>query len=202
MEHLKPTISASTPSQQGKSVLVLCALLSALVLYLDLLLPLGVAVGVLYVTAVLASIWSPWKYLTWIVALAVSVLIILGYLFSPAGGELWKVLLNRFISLLAVWATAFISMQRKQEEMEKMAALHREKQILEETKVIRGLLPICATCKKIRDDRGYWNQIEAYIESRSEAQFTHGICLECQEKLYGTQEWYIKGKRSRELPTD
>jgi hypothetical protein len=49
---------------------------------------------------------------------------------------------------------------------------------------LSGLLPICASCKKIRDDKGYWTQIEAYIRDHSEADFTHGICPECAEKLY------------------
>jgi len=46
------------------------------------------------------------------------------------------------------------------------------------------LLPICANCKKIRDDKGYWNQIEAYIRDRSDAKFSHGICPDCAKKLY------------------
>jgi hypothetical protein len=49
---------------------------------------------------------------------------------------------------------------------------------------LSGLLPICASCKKIRDDKGYWTQIEGYIRDHSEADFTHGICPECAEKLY------------------
>jgi hypothetical protein len=49
---------------------------------------------------------------------------------------------------------------------------------------LRGLLPICASCKKIRDDTGYWNQIESYISMHSEADFSHGICPECSERLY------------------
>jgi Membrane-associated sensor domain len=55
---------------------------------------------------------------------------------------------------------------------------------LAEIKTLSGLLPICSHCKKIRDDKGYWNQIEAYIGSHSEAEFTHGICPECQKKYY------------------
>ena len=51
-------------------------------------------------------------------------------------------------------------------------------------KKLGGLLPICASCKKIRDDKGYWNQIEEYIRDHSEAEFTHSICNECAEKLY------------------
>jgi hypothetical protein len=54
---------------------------------------------------------------------------------------------------------------------------------LEDVRELRGLLPICATCKKIRDDAGYWNQLESYVQAHSSAQFTHGICPECAKKL-------------------
>lgn len=50
---------------------------------------------------------------------------------------------------------------------------------------LSGLLPICASCKNIRDDKGYWTQIEAYIRDRSEAEFSHSICPDCAQKLYG-----------------
>ncbi|MBU2547282.1 MAG: PAS domain-containing protein [Proteobacteria bacterium] len=55
---------------------------------------------------------------------------------------------------------------------------------LAEVKVLRGLIPICANCKRIRDDEGYWRRIEEYIEARSEAQFTHGLCQDCIKTLY------------------
>ncbi len=55
---------------------------------------------------------------------------------------------------------------------------------LAEVKTLSGLLPICANCKKIRDDRGYWNRIETYIGKHSDVQFSHGICPECARKLY------------------
>jgi ligand-binding sensor domain-containing protein len=55
---------------------------------------------------------------------------------------------------------------------------------LADVKVLSGLLPVCASCKKIRDDKGYWNQIETYIADHSEADFSHGICPDCMVKLY------------------
>ena len=55
---------------------------------------------------------------------------------------------------------------------------------ISEIKTLRGILPICMHCKKIRDDKGYWNQVEAYIQKNSEASFSHGICKECAEKYY------------------
>lgn len=66
---------------------------------------------------------------------------------------------------------------------------------LDEVKTLKGFIPICAKCKKIRDDKGYWNQIESYIEQHSDAQFSHGLCIDCSDELYGNQEWYRKGKK-------
>ncbi len=73
---------------------------------------------------------------------------------------------------------------RKARERE-LAEKNRDlEQALGEVKVLRGFIPICASCKKIRDDKGYWQQIETYIQERSEALFSHGICKDCMKKLY------------------
>ena len=58
----------------------------------------------------------------------------------------------------------------------------------EEIRTIKGFLPICAYCKKIRDDDGYWNQLEAYISSRTDARFSHGICPECLKKHFPDEQ--------------
>jgi integral membrane sensor domain MASE1 len=82
----------------------------------------------------------------------------------------------------------------RKEAQEKMAHLVEQlQQALSEIKTLRGILPICSNCKKIRNDEGYWEQIENYISSRTEADFSHGICPDCGEKLYG-DHW--KPKRS------
>ncbi len=64
-----------------------------------------------------------------------------------------------------------------------------------EIKTLRSLLPICASCKKVRDEKGLWNQIEEYIERHSGSKFSHGLCEECAEDLYGNQRWYKKRKK-------
>ncbi|MDA3897368.1 MAG: hypothetical protein PF482_14635 [Desulfobacteraceae bacterium] len=68
------------------------------------------------------------------------------------------------------------------------------KNALNEIKQLRGILPICAHCKKIRDDKGYWNQIESYIENHTEAEFSHGICPGCAEKFYPDLDLYDSRK--------
>jgi hypothetical protein len=74
--------------------------------------------------------------------------------------------------------------ERKRAEQEKEKVIVQLRRALAEVKKLSGLLPICASCKKIRDDKGYWQQIEAYIRDHSEAEFSHGICPECAKKLY------------------
>ncbi len=63
-----------------------------------------------------------------------------------------------------------------------------------EMKKLRGMIPICAKCKKIRQDKNYWEEIEVYITNHSDANFTHGICPDCAEELYGEFDWYKKAK--------
>ncbi len=74
--------------------------------------------------------------------------------------------------------------ERKQLEEEKENLIIDLQNALSEVKKLSGLLPICSSCKKIRDDRGYWNGVETYISEHSEAEFTHGICPDCMRKLY------------------
>ncbi len=69
---------------------------------------------------------------------------------------------------------------------------------LDKIKTLTGLLPICTNCKKIRDDDGYWNQLEQYITSRSDVLFTHGLCPDCMDKLYKNQDWYQRWKAQTE----
>lgn len=66
---------------------------------------------------------------------------------------------------------------------EKAKLIGELQEALQKVKTLSGLLPICASCKKIRDDKGYWSQIEGYIQTHSEATFTHGLCPECM-KIY------------------
>ena len=76
-----------------------------------------------------------------------------------------------------------MEMRRKVElEMERL--IYALEEALTRVKTLSGLLPMCASCKKIRDDRGFWNQVENYISAHSAATFTHGICPECARKLY------------------
>jgi PAS domain S-box-containing protein len=74
--------------------------------------------------------------------------------------------------------------ERKTAELERERQFSELQETLSQVKQLRGLLPICAGCKNIRDDSGYWHQIEHYIKEHSEADFSHGLCPACARKLY------------------
>jgi hypothetical protein len=81
-------------------------------------------------------------------------------------------------------ASIGVALMRKQAEEERERLIAELQKALSEVKTLSGLLPICASCKSIRDDKGYWKQIESYIKDHSEAEFSHGICPDCMKKLY------------------
>lgn len=64
------------------------------------------------------------------------------------------------------------------------------KKAKEELKVLRGTLPICVRCRKIKDEEGYWQIVEEYIENHTELLFSHGLCDGCSDELYGKYDWY------------
>ena len=86
--------------------------------------------------------------------------------------------------------------ERKKAQEEKDNLIVELRKALSEVKTLSGMLPICSSCKKIRDDKGYWNKIELYIHSHSEVQFSHGICPDCAKKLYPDIEFKNKDKTS------
>jgi len=88
---------------------------------------------------------------------------------------------NRIAGFIGV---ARDSTNRRNFEQERERLITELQEALASIRTLKGLLPICASCKKVRDDKGYWNQIEAYISAHSEAEFTHAICPECVRKLY------------------
>ena len=76
----------------------------------------------------------------------------------------------------------------KEAEQERETLITQLRSALDEIDALRGIIPICSGCKRIRDDQGYWNQIETYISERSGVDFSHGICPECRDKLYGDMD--------------
>ncbi len=100
----------------------------------------------------------------------------------------------------------FLLLRRLYEEKAKVSQKHKELQRLlhelksahNEIKTLSGLIPICSRCKKIRDDQGYWNQLESYLTTHSDVSFSHSICPECARELYGGEKWFVEVDQDKE----
>lgn len=89
------------------------------------------------------------------------------------------------------------AVERKRILDERDALIEQLKDALGKIKTLKGLVPICSYCKKIRNDKGYWEQLEAYVSKHTEAEFTHGICKECAKKVYADLEEFTKANKDQ-----
>lgn len=96
-------------------------------------------------------------------------------------GKQYAITSNRFQIIDLLFSTYEAALQKQKELEQKNKQLQ---EALETIKMLEGFIPICAKCKKIRNDEGFWQQVEVYIENHSEATFTHGICPDCRDELY------------------
>ncbi len=159
------------------------AVLACCIFALALLLPLGVAVGVLYTTLVLLAMWSPHRRFILLVAAVVSVLTVLDFFLSP-GEANWMAISNRLLSLFTIWIAAVLSFLLKRDQEGRERLILDLQGSLDHIKTLRGLLSLCVSCKKVRNGQGYWKSLDAYVSERSEAQITHGICPDCFTHYY------------------
>jgi hypothetical protein len=154
----------------------------------DVVVPLGIGVCFLYVVPLtFLAIYSTPRQSSPVVVIAVvsAILTVLGFFLSPPG-PIWFDIANRFFAVTVIGITAMLSVVRKRAE--------------DDVKVLQGLLPICSYCKKIRDDGGYWQQVERYIAARSKADFSHGMCPDCGPKHFPDLYPEISTKASTRKP--
>lgn len=144
--------------------------------YKDLLL-IGIVTAILLVTAIYFDVFD--RFVFW-------------YVTQKEPYEMEEIIP---VFLVLPFALAFFSWRRwqdlvfemkKRKQTEEMLQEQRDnlQHALSEIRTLSGMLPICSSCKKIRDDKGYWHQVESYIQDHSEAEFSHSICPECAQKLY------------------
>ena len=93
-------------------------------------------------------------------------------------------LIKSEISQNALVRALFYAVERNRLEEERKKLIRELREALARVKTLSGLLPICAACNKIRNDKGYWERVETYMEAHSDLKFTHGFCPECMTKLY------------------
>ena len=115
--------------------------------------------------------------------------------------ENWE--LDEFISVTIYLMFALILFSvRRWKEIKRSESLlsDQNKKLLkamEEIKQLKGIIPICASCKRIRNDAGFWEQVEKYVSTHTGAKFTHSTCPQCSDKLYGNEDWYISMKKQK-----
>ncbi|MCI5211110.1 MAG: response regulator [Candidatus Electrothrix sp. ATG2] len=86
------------------------------------------------------------------------------------------------LEIVKAWVKTHLQLKRKTAMLENV--IKELNNTLAEIKTLQGILPICVQCKKIRNDKGYWDRVEWYMEERTDVRFSHGICPECVKKLY------------------
>lgn len=143
----------------------------ALALVLDPFTPLGIAEWLIEVFLVCLAAIRGGPSETLLVAVVASVCTLAGLLTSPVGLPLWLESLNRMAAVGVIWVTVQMARQRHRAEAQ--------------IKILRGLLPICADCKRIRSGDDQWQSLETYIRDHSEATFTHSLCPVCFDKYSG-----------------
>ena len=165
--NLRETAIDASPIRTTRLIAV-AAVLGITTFAIDLVLPLGVAVPMAYVGPVLITLWLPRHSDTLIAAAVGTVLTVIGALASPPGGVLWIGVVNQSLAIAILWMTAALVL------LHKRAAEH--------INLLRRWLPVCASCKKIRDDQGFWQGLEEFVEQHSDVLFTHSLCPACTEK--------------------
>lgn len=151
-----------------------CIIISLFVLLIDCMTGKNIEFPIVYALPVGMAAWQNRKRTAYVTALLLP-LVRLGFHFPwHETQSLFVSMLNTPITVIALMFYAYLVDQiaRQTRELEK------------EVKILKGILPICASCKKIRNEKGDYEQIEKYVTEHSEALFSHGICPECARKLY------------------
>ncbi|WP_447974205.1 hypothetical protein [Nitrospira sp. Kam-Ns4a] len=158
-------VEAKSSVLVGTIVLLIVGILAA-----DAMLPIGIAVGVLYVVPVLVSVQLDRRGALLGVAAICTLLLPVGFVLSPPGVDAWIGISNRLLGAAAIWLTAILSL--------------RQRKAQGQIRILQGLLPICASCKSLRGINGTWQPMDEYLEALSNALLSNTICPRCVEKWY------------------
>lgn len=177
-------------------IYLVCTALMFAILYLDLQLPLGIAVPMLYNAVILFALKTADRRFIILVALAASLFSVAPLFHKAPIDEMSKAVANRSMALFSLWVACYLGLQRQAAEEKRAGILREREKALEEVRVLRGFLPICASCKRIRDYQGSWTLLEKYISEHSEAEFSHGLCPDCTARLF--PDLFQKGRKAEE----
>ncbi len=186
--------SFSGPNQQhssvgGRRALLLPAalvLLSAAIFLADLALPPGSAAAMGYGIVVLLASWLPGRRHTVLVAAGCVVLTLAGHVFASGGGSAKVVVANRLIVLVTLVAVGGLVLVRRQDAVGPVASRSQRGEQPAQLHLTRRLLPVCSSCKRIRDGQGGWEEWDVFLQHHFHTLLTHGLCPDCLHQLYAT----------------
>ncbi len=162
-------------------VSALCGVIAAGVFLIDAATPLGVAEPTLYILVILVALRSPAAWLIIAVAVLCTILTVIGFFVSGDSPEVWKAIVNRALALFAIWATGLIGLHRHALLLERQRLLVEREALL--SQALSQFIPICAWCKRVRNEANAWETLEEYLSARTGATFSHGICQDCRRNV-------------------
>ncbi len=181
---MKNSIRANLGKQSRTVILATGISLVSLISLADYLTGYEISVSALYLAPISLAAWYGGQISGFAVSItsAASWLLTdlrLGHSFSHPALPLW----NAAVLLISFFVVAAILARLRSSNERQVQLVGELREALDNVKVLKGMIPICAWCKKIRDDEGYWEEVEAYFAKNSEAIFTHGMCPVCRDKL-------------------
>ncbi len=139
--------------------------------------------GLIFIfTGIYTTVGIGFRYILYSIVITAGLFLLTVGFLAPVSTEL-LVVYSFFMTGAAV-AFSYAAYIAERVSRERFAKAEQLRMTVREVKQLSGMLPICASCKKVRDDKGYWKQIESYITEHSDAIFSHGVCPECAEELY------------------
>ena len=164
------------------AIYIVCSLI---LLVVDACTPLETVEWMLHVLLVWGvSIACTPRQLVWAGVLSSACVAIGSVLMGPRYLPHWVLLTNRAVVIGTIWIIVYFSTRRKTAETRERQAWLALQESRQEVKTLRGLIPICSACKRIRTDDGVWHQLEVYIRDHSDADFSHDLCEQCIRALY------------------
>ena len=169
------------------TVFIYAFLLNLIIGYIDYVTGYDIGISAFYLAPIGLVVWfmrskkSAGIYMAIITSVTVTASNLLaGQMIRYYAVEIWNTVVH--FAFFAISALLIYEVRSNLDKREKL--INELQQALDQVKTLSGLLPMCSSCKKIRDDQGYWNQVEVYISDHSEAEVSHGLCPDCAQKLY------------------
>jgi len=182
---MKTAAQSAVPAQRNPAPVLASLLILLATCFTDWFTGYRFNFFIFYFIPIAFASWYAGRLSTYATTLACAVSWFLCDLFTnPLHPEFPLTLWNALVTVVSFLVLAFALSEFRREYNREKELNAKLVEAMAHIKQLRGLLPICANCKKIRNDHGYWEQVETYFQENSDIAFTHGFCPECVRKLY------------------